>query len=50
VRGALRRGNLGGTLRLRLSVIKVRSWAVGQPEAAGFGDGTVGLGDAGGGR
>jgi hypothetical protein len=50
VRGALRRGNIGGTLRLRLSVFKVRSWAVGQSEAARFGSATVGLGDVAGGR
>jgi hypothetical protein len=30
-------------LRLRLGVFKVRSWAAGWSEAAGFGGGAVGL-------
>jgi hypothetical protein len=43
MRGALRRGNQGGVLQLRLSIFKVRSWAVGQLESARFSGGAVGL-------
>jgi hypothetical protein len=43
VRGALRGGNQGGMLWLQLGVFKVRSWAVGQSDAAGFTGGVVRL-------
>jgi hypothetical protein len=41
--GALRRGNQGGALRLQLDVFEVRSWAVGQSEAARFSGDVVSL-------
>jgi hypothetical protein len=42
-RGALRRGNQGSALRLRFGIFKVRSWAAGQSDVAGFGGGMVSL-------
>jgi hypothetical protein len=43
VRGALRRGNQGDALQLRLGVFKVRTRAAGQSKEARFGGSVVGL-------